>query len=193
MSRGSPGSPGAGGKWDAQLAHPPFAELPATAMYGSGMKSSSQFFPGFLSWRRAFLALPQQLECVVVKAEPDVKSVLFDTPCRSPAGGAFAAEAPAHLIDRDLVQSLVLWPGQFERCRDGGAAAADDGDLYRLSDTQSPPSCVRGSCLHPMPRPYSLFNITRTCGIEKTLPTRCAGGGRISCQVPSCYALTDVI
>ena len=64
---------------------------------------------------------------VLVEAHPQVQAVLLDA-LRGPAPrGALAAQAPAQLVNSDLVAALVLGPAQLEGCRQAGTTAADDG------------------------------------------------------------------
>src|SRR5262249_10267350 len=81
--------------------------------------------------RQFLVALAHHPEGVVVEAQPDMQAVLLDASMVAAAGRALAAEAPALLIDGDLVAAAVFGVGKLPGRRHGGAASSDHGDLHR--------------------------------------------------------------
>src|SRR5580698_5151571 len=59
-----------------------------------------------------------------------MKAMLFHPVGLAPAGSAFAAQAPAHLVDRDLVAAVEFRPRKLKCRGERRAAAADDGNAY---------------------------------------------------------------
>lgn len=67
-----------------------------------------------------------------------MKSVLFYATRNATAGRPLSTQTPASLINRDVIGPLVPGLRQLKRSRNGSTAAADDSDLYRLSNSQLP-------------------------------------------------------
>jgi hypothetical protein len=65
-----------------------------------------------------------------------MQSMLFDASGGPAAGGAFAAQSPAELINRNAIRALVPGPGQFKSRCNRCATAAYDRDFYGLSSSQ---------------------------------------------------------
>jgi hypothetical protein len=66
-----------------------------------------------------------------------MKSVLFDATGDAAAGRSLSPEAPAGLVNCDVIAAFVSRLSQFEGRGDGRATAADDSDLKGLSNRQS--------------------------------------------------------
>ena len=124
---------------------------------------------------------PHDPEGVLVEAEPDVQPVLLDPHVVvgvAPAG-ALAAEAPAELVDGDVVLlAELLGARQLIGGDDGGNASAEDGDLLW--------------CGHASPRVvvWVLGESLRLEGCESSGRERSGGGSvrQFSSQAAQFYA-----
>ncbi len=80
------------------------------------------------------VALHHHRQGVVVGAQEAVDAVFLDAAVIAAPGGAFAAQAPAHLIEGDVVfRRPVGLVGQLERGGEAGDAAPQYGDLLHVS------------------------------------------------------------
>src|SRR5262249_52078642 len=73
------------------------------------------------------VALAHHTKSILVEAHPQVEPVLFDAIRRSSPGCALPAQAPALLVERDLVAALVVGTRQLERSRHPSASPTDHG------------------------------------------------------------------
>jgi hypothetical protein len=71
------------------------------------------------------VTVAHQAKGILVKAHPQMQPMLLDAIGDAAAGRTLSTEPPSHLIDGDLVLTLVLRACQLERRRQGGAASAD--------------------------------------------------------------------
>ena len=98
--------------------------------------------------RQFVVAGAHHAEGIVVKAKPDVQSVFFDASGRAAAGGAFAAQSPAFLIDRDGIATTMFGARQLECRRHAAAPPTDHRDFDGFVQTTAP-ALTRHSGRHP--------------------------------------------
>ena len=89
------------------------------------------------------VALAHQCERVLVRAEPDVQSVLFDTAVVAAARRGLTAQSPSALVHGDRLEAIT--PAGFAQSPRGGQpchATAQDGDAFLAAG--HPRSCHSG-------------------------------------------------
>ena len=92
--------------------------------------------PALRRGSQRFINARHRVQCVVVAPTKQMNAVLLNLPLRAPTGGALAAQAPAHLVERDALDlALPVWVvGQLKRSAQAAYAAAQDGDFFLDGD-----------------------------------------------------------